>query len=48
MNMFLILLIYNLINGGFPGAYSEKYTVPIKIKCLMVTSVLHFKHTNIV
>ena len=32
MNMFLILLIYHLINVffDFPGAYSRKYTVLIK------------------
>jgi len=33
MNMFLILLMYHLINVffDFPGAYSRKYTVLIKI-----------------
>jgi len=33
MNMFLILLIYHLINVffDFPGAYSRKYTVLTKI-----------------
>ena len=32
MNMFLILLLYHLINVYFyfPGAYSRKYTVLIK------------------
>ena len=32
-NMFLILLIYHLINVffDFPGAYSRKYTVLIKL-----------------
>ena len=32
MNMFLILLIYHLINVffDFPGAYSRKYTVLLK------------------
>ena len=32
MNMFLILMIYHLVNVFFyfPGAYSRKYTVLIK------------------
>ena len=39
MNVFLMLLIYHLINVffDFPGAYSKKYTVLLK-KCFeMVT-----------
>jgi len=41
MHMFLILLIYHLINVffDFPGTYSRKYTVLIK-HFLMVTYFL--------
>jgi len=44
MNMFLILLIYHLINVffDFPGAYCTKYTVLIK------KEFLHYKHKNMV
>ena len=39
INMFLILLIFHLINVffDFPGAYSRKYTVLLKKYFLIVT-----------
>ena len=49
MNMFLILLIYHLINVffDFPGAYSRKYTALLTLK-KFVTYVLHFQHKKLV